>query len=170
MNNLFPIERIENKIYFVRGKKVMLDRDLAVLYAVKSRRLREQVKRNIHRFPSDFMFRLTSSEADLMVSQNATPSKQHLGGSLPLVFTEHGALMLASILNSPKAIEVGVLIVRTFVKMRELLSSNKDLKAKVEELEKKYDMQFKLVFDAIKALIEPPPPKHYKIGFLRDRE
>lgn len=148
----------------------MLDRDLAILYAVKPRRLREQVKRNIHRFPPDFMFRLSSLEADLMVSQNATPSKQHLGGSLPLVFTEHGALMLASILNSPKAIEVGVLIVRTFVKMRELLSSNKDLKAKVEELEKKYDMQFKLVFDAIKALIEPPLPKQYKIGFLRDRE
>lgn len=162
-----PNEEIETKIYLLRGQKVMLDSQLAVLYGIKPFRLREQVKRNMERFPEDFMFRLTEHEAELMVSQNAIPSKSHLGGSLPYAFTEHGALMLSSVLNSKRAIEVGIFIVRAFVRMREMLSTHKKLVDKIEDMEKKYDYQFKIVFDAIKALISEPEKKTGKIGFLR---
>src|SRR3989338_9663855 len=122
MSNLMPVERLENKIYLIRGQKVMLDRDLAELYGVKAFRLREQVKRNKQKFPDDFMFRLSEEEVNLLVSQNAIPSRKHLGGFLPYVFTEHGALMLASVLNSTLAVEVGIFIVRAFVKLRQILS------------------------------------------------
>jgi phage regulator Rha-like protein len=129
---------VSNKIYFIREQKVMLDRDLAELYGVKSIRLREQVKRNINRFPKNFMFQLSEKEAEEMVSQNAIPSKQHLGGSLPYVFSEHGVLMLANILKSERAIQVSIKLVEIFIKLREMLPTHKDILLKLEQLEKKH--------------------------------
>lgn len=169
MNKLVvPKERVESRIYLLRGQKVMLDKDLAELYGVKPIRLREQIKRNKKRFPIDFSFQLTEKEVDFLVSQNAIPSRKYLGGHLPYAFTEHGALMLSAILNSERAIEVGIFVVRAFVRMREMLSTHKKLLEKIDVLEKKYDQQFRVVFDAIKALINNPPKKTGKIGFLKE--
>lgn len=156
---LIPQEVIQNKIFLLRGHKIMLDKDLAILYGVKPIRLREQVKRNIRRFPSDFMFQLTEKETAAMVSHFAIPSKQHLGGHLPYAFTEHGILMLSSVLNSERAVEVNIQIMRTFTKLRQLMLKHADLRRKIEEIEKKYDHQFQIVFKAIKELLEPPAPK-----------
>ena len=150
MKELIPIEIIETKIHIIRGHKVMLDKDLAFLYGVKPIRLREQVKRNLKRFPDDFMFQLTEEEIDFMVSQNAIPSRKHLGGYNPYVFTEQGVAMLSSVLNSERAVEVNIQIMRTFVKLRELMATHKDLARKLNDMEKKYDAQFKVVFDAIR--------------------
>ncbi|MDO8734091.1 MAG: ORF6N domain-containing protein [Elusimicrobiota bacterium] len=166
MKELMISQRIENKIYFVRGQKVMLDKDLAELYGIKPIRLREQVKRNVKRFPDDFMFQLNEKEIDFMVSQNAIPSRKHLGGYRPYVFMEQGVAMLSSVLNSERAITVNIQIMRTFTKLRSLLATHKDLQRKIEEMEKKYDQQFRVVFDAIRALITPPETKQKKIGFL----
>ena len=166
MKELMISQRIENKIYFVRGQKVMLDKDLAELYGIKPIRLREQVKRNVKRFPDDFMFQLNEKEIDFMVSQNAIPSRKHLGGYRPYVFMEQGVAMLSSVLNSERAITVNIQIMRTFTKLRSLLATHKDLQRKIEEMEKKYDQQFRVVFDAIRALITPPETKRKKIGFL----
>lgn len=149
-----PQEVIRNQILLIRGLKVMLDKDLAKLYGVKPIRLREQVKRNIQRFPSDFMIQLEENEVDAMVSQNAIPSKMHLGGHLPYAFTEHGILMLSSVLNSERAIQVNIQIMRTFTKLRQLMIEHADLRKKIEEMESKYDHQFKVVFKAIKELLE----------------
>ena len=157
---------IEQKIFIIRDKKIMLDKDLADLYDVKPIRLREQAKRNIKRFPPDFMFQLNAEEVHIMVSQNAIPSIQHLGGHLPYAFTEHGILMLSSVLNSDKAIEVNIQIMRTFTKLRELMLVHKDLRIKIEELEKKYDSQFKIVFNALRRLIDPPQKPKTPIGFI----
>jgi len=171
MPNLIPAERIESKIYLIRGLKVMLDKDLAELYGVKTIRLREQVKRNIERFPSDFKFQLSQQEADLLVSQNAIPSKRHLGGFLPYVFTEHGALMLSSVLNSKKAVGVGIHIVRAFVKLRRILSSHKELIEKLNELEKKtqrHDVEIYSIFKAIRELMAEPNVPKKQIGFVRE--
>lgn len=144
----------------------MLDSDLAELYGVKPIRLREQVKRNRARFPEDFMFQLTDREVDVMVSQNAIPSRRHLGGFLPYVFTQEGVAMLSSVLRSERAITVNIAIMRAFVKLREMLSTHKDLADKLEALEKRYDRQFKIVFDAIRQLMKPEdPPKERRIGF-----
>ena len=170
MGNIIPAEKTESKIYLLRGKKIMLDRDLAVLYGVKPIRLREQVKRNKGRFPEDFMFQLTQKEVDLMVSQFAIPSKKHLGGYLPLAFTEHGALMLASVLNSDRAIKMSIYIVRTFVRMREMALTHKDLIKKINEMESTYDARFKAVFDALRKIIRPQDKVNKKIGFLRGGE
>src|SRR5215813_13839553 len=157
---------IERRIYLIRKQKVMLDTDLAELYGVRSIRLREQVKRNRERFPEDFMFRLSNKEVDVMVSQNAIPSRQHLGGSLPYVFTQEGVAMLSSVLRSERAVQVNIAIMRTFVKLREMLATHKDLAEKLEALEKRYDRQFKVVFDAIRQLMRPgEPPKQQRIGF-----
>lgn len=163
-------EVIEGKIYMIRGHKVMLDKDLALLYGVKPIRLREQVKRNLKRFPDDFMFQLADKEIDFMVSQNAIPSRKHLGGYNPYVFTEQGVAMLATVLNSERAIQVNIEIMRTFVRLRRMLASNRELARKLDDLEKKYDAQFKVVFDAIKQLMEPPKKARKRIGFLRDKE
>jgi hypothetical protein len=171
MPSLVPIELIENMIYLIRGQKVMLDRDLAQLYGVKSFRLREQVKRNIERFPSDFMFQLNEQEVDLMVSQNAIPSKKHLGGHLPYAFTEHGALMLSSILNSKKAVDVGIYVVRAFIKLRQILSSHKELSHKLDEHEKriqKHDVEIYSIFKAIRRLMTEPDKPKKKIGFVAE--
>jgi hypothetical protein len=170
MKALIPVELIEKKILLIRGEKVMLDKDLAVLYEVKPIRLREQVKRNLNRFPEDFMFQLNDQEIDFMVSQNAIPSRKHLGGYNPYVFTEQGVAMLATVLNSERAIHVNIEIMRAFVKLRQMLASNAELSRRLEALEKKYDAQFKVVFDAIRELMKPPEPKRRQIGFHREKE
>jgi len=166
--SLIPLERIERSILLVRGQKVIVDVDLAALYGVTTKRFNEQIKRNRERFPEDFMFQLTKEEANILRSQFATSS---WGGRryLPYVFTEHGALMAANVLNSPRAIQASVHVVRAFVRLREMLASNKELARRLDALEKKYDKQFKIVFDAIRELMAPPAPKKRPIGFFAER-
>jgi hypothetical protein len=164
-------EIIANKIYYIRKQKIMIDRDLAELYGVQPIRLREQVKRNIDRFPPKFMFRLTQKEVDAMVSQFAIPSKQLLGGSLPYAFTEHGVLMLASVLKSKLALEVSIRVIEIFVKMREILSTNKDIRLQVQKLEQKltsHDTDIKLIFGTLRKLLNPPQEPRKRIGFKPD--
>ncbi|HET7842177.1 MAG TPA: ORF6N domain-containing protein [Terriglobia bacterium] len=167
---LVSIEVIERRIHLIRGQKVMLDRDLASLYAVRSIALRQQVKRNIGRFPADFMFRLSKEEAEALVSQDVIPSRGNLGGFLPYAFTEQGVAMLSSVLRSQRAVRVNILIMRAFVKIREILSSRKEIRRKLEELEKKYeshDLQIHSIFEAIRKLItaESARPRR-RIGFV----
>ena len=158
------VDVVAGKILLVRGKKVMLDRDLAELYGVKTIALRQQVKRNKERFPDDFMFHLTKDEAEMLVSQNVIPSAKYFGGFLPYVFTQEGIAMLSSVLTSPKAAKVNIAIMRAFVKLRQFLSAHKELAEKLEELERKYQLHetdIQVIFEAIRRLIEPPdePPK-----------
>jgi phage regulator Rha-like protein len=164
--NVVPIDRIERSILFIRGEKVMLDSDLAELYGVETKALNRAVKRNQHRFPTDFMFQLTAEDAESLRCQTGT-SNEGRGGRryLPYAFTEHGALMLANVLNSERAAQTSVLVVRGFVRLRQLLSSNAELARKLESLEKKYDAQFKVVFDAIRQLMSPPARPTREIGF-----
>lgn len=169
---LIPSERIERSILLVRGHKVILDSDLAALYGVPTKRLNEQVRRNRLRFPADFMFQLTGREAAVLRSQFAT-SKPGRGGRRyrPYVFTEHGALMAATVLNSQVAVRVSLQIVRTFVRLRQLLATHAQLARKLAELEQKYDAQFKVVFDAIRELMTPPEPEpKRRIGFRTQDE
>ena len=143
---------IKDKIHNIRNQQVMLDRDLALLYGVKSIRLREQVKRNIDRFPDDFMFQLSENEVDFMVSQNAIPSKQHLGGSLPFVFTEQGVSMLSAVLKSETAVIISVKIIRIFVEMRKLISQNISMFERFERIEQRlniHDKNFDKLFEAL---------------------
>jgi len=165
VKDLVLAERIENKIYFIRGQKVMIDHDLATLYGVETKVLIQAVKRNLERFPEDFMFLLTEKEFKILRSQFVTSS---WGGRryIPYVFTEQGVAMLSSVLRSKRAIQVNIQIMRTFTKLKSLLATHKDLQRKIEEMEKKYDQQFRVVFDAIRALITPPASKRKKIGFL----
>jgi len=144
----------------------MLDRDLAELYEAETKQLKQAVRRNIDRFPSDFMFQLTQEEVTTLISQNAMP-KPGRGGrrTLPYAFTEHGAVMAANILKSPRAVQMSVFVVRAFVKIRQMLTSHKDLERKLLALEKKYDDQFKVVFEAIRQLMIPPEKAKKKIGF-----
>lgn len=163
-------EVVMNKIYIIRNQKVMLDKDLAELYGVKSIRLREQVKRNLSKFPSHFMFQLTEIEVEIMVSQNAIPSKSHLGGTLPYVFTEHGVLMLANVLKSERAIQVSIRIIELFVKLREMFLANAKLRYEIEKIKKKLDNQDKnmeIVFRYLDELIEKKenPKPRTKIGY-----
>ena len=164
MKTLVPIELITSKIYLIRGIKVMLDRNLAELYGVETKRLKEQVRRNIERFPEDFMFVLTKQELKNLRSQFATSS---WGGAryIPMAFTEQGVVMISSILKSKRAIEVNIAIIRAFVKLREMMATHKDLKRKIESMEKKYDEQFQIVFEAIKQLIETDEKPKKRIGF-----
>jgi hypothetical protein len=176
--SLIPIERIERSILLIRGQKVMLDRDLASLYGVTTKVLNQAVKRHKDRFPEDFMFQLTIEEARIwwtevrgsgLRSQIVTLKRgQHIKYR-PYAFTEHGILMLSSVLNSERAVKVNIEIMRAFVRLRRMLASHADLARKLRALEKKYDAQFKIVFDAIRQLMEPPPelerPKR-RIGFL----
>jgi len=148
-----------DKIYYLRNTKVMLDKDLAQLYGIKPIRLREQVKRNIERFPENFMFQLNEEEVETMVSQFAIPSKKQLGGHLPYVFNEHGILMLANVLKSTRAIQVSIHLVEIFVKMREMLLTHKDILLKLEVLEKQVShnsQDIQMIFDAVKQLLHPP--------------
>lgn len=169
---LIPAERIEKSILFLRQKKVMLDADLAELYGVRTKNLIKAVKRNIERFPEDFMFQLTNQEVTNLRFQFGTSSFDGKWGGRrypPYAFTEQGVAMLSSVLNSARAIRVNVDIMRTFVKLREIMSSHGELAKKIAELEKRYDHQFKIVFDAIRELMAPPPVKSRKIGFDLDR-
>ncbi|MFH1534230.1 MAG: ORF6N domain-containing protein [Nitrospirota bacterium] len=157
---------MENLILFIRGHKVMLDEDLAKLYGVKTKRLLEAVKRNLDRFPEDFMFKLYLKEWSDLRSQFATSSLNYGGRRYePYVFTEQGVAMLSSVLRSKRAVAVNIEIMRAFVKLRRLLATHKDLAHKLSQLEKKYDSQFKVIFDAIRRLMAPPDPKYPPIGF-----
>jgi len=165
MRRLSSVEKIENRIFQVRGKKVMFDRDLAELYEVSTKVLIQAVKRNRSRFPRDFMFQLSKKEFANLRSQFVTSS---WGGRryLPYTFTEQGVAMLSSVLNSERAIKVNIQIIRAFVNLRRIALTYVGLKRKVESMEKKYDKQFRIVFKAIKKLIMPPPARKRKIGFL----
>ena len=161
-------EAIMNKIYFIRGHKVMLDKDLALLYEVKSIRLREQVKRNKGRFPGHFMFQLTEKETEKMVSQNAIPSKMHLGGSLPMAFTEHGVLMLANVFKNDKAVKVSIRIIEVFVKMREMLMTSKNVLLKLNNLERnvsKSKKDIQIIFETLRELLQEPDEPRKRVGY-----
>ena len=159
-------EHVERNILLIRGHRVMLDTDLAILYGVPTKRLNEQVRRNKKRFPSDFMFQLTPEEVERLRSQIAT-SKTGPGGRRyrPYGFTEQGVAMLSSVLHSERAIQVNIAIMRAFVQLREMIGSNKTLARRLNELEKKYDSQFRVVFEAIRELMAEPEPKVKRIGF-----
>jgi hypothetical protein len=160
-------ESIEGSILLIRGHKVLIDVHLAALYGVTTKRLNEQVRRNRARFPEDFMFQLTAEEVASLRSQIATSNKGRGGRRYaPYAFTEQGVAMLSTVLNSERAILVNIEIMRTFVRLRQMLASNTQLARKLADLEKKYDAQFKAVFDAIRQLMTPPQPKNRKIGFL----
>lgn len=183
---LIPLEPIAARILVIRGQKVLLDEDLAVLYGVETRRLNEQVRRNAERFPADFMFQLDDAEYAALISQIAT-SKPGRGGrrKLPLAFTEHGAIMAATVLNSPRAVEVSVYVVRAFVRLREALASTRELAVKLDALEQKTERlslqqesfagntraQLKQVFEALRQMMAPPPdPPRRPIGFVHPQE
>jgi hypothetical protein len=157
--------QVERRIFLVRGQKVMLDFDLAELYGVETRALKQAVRRNFDRFPADFMFELSAAEIKNLVSQTVIPTRGKLGGATPMAFTEQGVAMLSSVLRSSRAVQVNIAIMRTFVRLREMLLSNAELARKLAALENKYDAQFKVVFDAIRELMLPPVPRQRKIGF-----
>ena len=167
---IVPIGQIEERILLIRGQRVMLDADLALLYEVPVKRLNEQVARNPDRFPMDFVFRLTREEASSLRSQNAT-SKKGRGGRryLPYAFTEHGAIMAASVLNSDRAVKVSVHVVRAFVKLRGMMAAHKELARKLTQLERRldgHDEEIVALMEAIRELMAPPPePKRKRIGF-----
>ena len=167
MTALVPIERIASKIYLIRNVKVMLDRDLAELYGVETKRLKEQVRRNIERFPEDFMFELTKEELNNWRSQFATSNQDIMGLRIPpFAFSEHGILMLSSILKSERAVQVNIQIMRTFTKLREALIDSKDLRKELEELRQITEERFQIVFETLDQLltIESKPEK--KIGYI----
>jgi len=167
MKILLPVEIIEKKILLIRGEKVMLDSDLAELYDVPVKVLNQAVKRNMVRFPADFMFQLSEEEDGSLRSQTVTLKKGRGAHRkyLPRVFTELGVAMLSSVLNSERAVLVNIEIMRAFVKLRQMLASNAELMKKMTALERKYDEQFKVVFQAIYELMKPPEPKKKQIGF-----
>ena len=178
-NTLVPVERIAKAILVLRGQKVLLDADLAAIYGVETKRFNEQVRRNLERFPADFMFQLTQAEWEALRSQFATLKAgrgQHRK-YLPYAFTEHGAIMAAAVLNSPSAIEVSVYVVRAFVALRELLAGNKELALKFSELETRlerkidsHDQAIAGLIDAIRELMRPPEIKQRPIGFVTPEE
>lgn len=170
MTTTLPTEVIEKKILLIREEKVMLDADLAELYGVETKMLVRAVKRNIERFPADFMIQLDMNEFDNLRFQFGTSSRWGGRRYLPYAFTEQGVAMLSSVLNSKRAVQVNIEIMRAFVKLRQMLSSNAELARRLNTLEKKYDSQFKAVFDAIRQLMIPPEPKKKKIGFKREVE
>ena len=173
-------ENVAQLVFFIRGEKVMLDADLAKLYGVTTKALNQAMRRNRARFPEDFAFRLSGEEFDNLRSQIVTTSsnpsviwsqivtrsqKYRRSDSLPVAFTEQGVAMLSSVLRSTRAVEVNIAIMRTFVQLRRLMDTNRNLARKIEALEKKYDEQFAVVFEAIKELITPPSPPRKRIGF-----
>jgi cell division septum initiation protein DivIVA len=181
MKELIPSEMIERKILMIRGQKVIIDSELAELYDVTTKHLNQQIKRNISRFPKDFMFQLTeketasmrsqivtASDSDAVRSQNATASKRNVR-YLPYAFTEHGVIMAASVLNSQRAIDVSVYVVRAFSRLRQMLAANKELAQKLSELERKvesHDGAIRSLVTAIRQLMAAPEPKEKKIGFI----
>jgi len=180
MNNkpdsLLPIENIQSKIFVIRGKKVLIDQHLAELYGVETKVLKRAVKRNIDRFPEDFMFQLSKDEAEILRCQIGTLRWGEHSKYMPFIFTEPGIAMLSSVLNSPRAIQVNIQIIRVFIKLREMLSTHEELRKKIEELEKKYDTRLNKIdgrvqtvleaFEEIKLLLDPPADKKKKIGFI----
>lgn len=184
-NRLAPTLRIESRILVIRGQKVMIDADLAELYGVPTKRLNEQVKRNADRFPADFMFRLSAAEKAEVVANCDHLAKLKFAKSLPYAFTEHGAIQAANVLATPQAVEMGVYVVRAFVRLREVLASSHELAAKLDALEQKTELlslqhetfagntrtQLKQVFEALRQLMAPPPPpKKQPIGFVIETE
>jgi hypothetical protein len=171
--SLVVVQRVERALLVLRGHRVILDADFAALYGVATRRLNEQVKRNVDRFPEDFMFRLTARELADLKSQFATSSSRWGGArKLPFAFTEHGALMAASVLSSPKAVEMSILVVRAFVRVRRILAANRQLGAKLDAQERKlatHDTKIVVLFDAIRELMAPPRRKGRTIGFQGER-
>ncbi len=167
MNRPVSTATIERRILLLHGQRVMLDSDLAGLYGVSTKRLNEQVRRNIRRFPADFMFQLSPDEAAALRSQNATleAGRGKHRKYLPLVFTEQGVAMLSSVLKSERAAQVNIEIMRAFVRLRELIATKRDLARRLDELEKRYDAQFRGVFDAIRQLMAPPEKARRSIGF-----
>ena len=160
------LANIENRIYFIRGMRVMVDRDLAELYGVTTMRLNQAVRRNQERFPSDFMFEISLNEATNLISQNVISSSQHGGRRKSLfVFSEQGVAMLSGILRSPRAIAVNIQIMRAFVRLRQMMIENDELRLKIEALEARYDGQFKVVFDALRELMTEEVEEHSEIGF-----
>lgn len=168
MKELISADAIEHRIFTIRGHKVMLDRDLAYLYGVTTKRLNEQVKRNRARFPGDFMLQLTKEEKNEVVASCDHLKAVKYSSTLPYAFTEHGAVMPASILNSPIAVQSSILVVRAFIKFRETIATHKDLERKIKEMENKYDAQFRVVFEAIRRLLAPPERKKERIGFYKE--
>jgi len=169
-NNIpIPIEFIERRIYLIRGQKVMLDSDLAELYQVETRILIQAIKRNLERFPSDFMFQLTKEESENLRSQIVISSSEYGGRRyLPYIFTEHGVAMLSSVLNSKRAVQMNILIIRAFIQLREILASNQDIAQKVKELEQKQirdGAKVDVIYKIVKKLIETPVKPKSKIGF-----
>ena len=162
--NLIPHERIRDSILLVRGQKIMLDRDLAALYGLETRVLNQAVKRNRDRFPEDFMFELTREEIR-NISQFVICSTTLKHARNVYAFTEQGVAMLSGVLHSPRAVQVNIAIMRAFVRLRRILSTHADLASKLEELEAKYDEQFRVVFEAIRQLMTPPDPPSKQIGF-----
>lgn len=174
MKNLISVDTVANRIFVIRGKSVMLDSDLAQLYEVETKRLNEQVKRNSERFPEDFMFQLTKEEADSLRSHFATLNKSQVSSKrgkhakyLPLVFTQEGVAMLSGVLNSPRAIQVNIQIMRAFVQLRRMLLTNVDLRRKIEDMERKYSKKFSIVFRVLKQLLEVPQKNRLITGFTK---
>ena len=171
--HVVPLERVERSILILRGHRVILDSDLAALYGVPVKRLNEQVKRNIDRFPDDFAFILTEEEYEALRSQFAT-LKTGRGGHrkyLPRAFTEHGALMAASVLNSPKAVEMSILVVRAFVRLRQILATNRQLATKLDELERRiaaHDKNIVALFQTVRSLMAVPEKPKRRIGFSKE--
>ncbi|MFI5176610.1 MAG: ORF6N domain-containing protein [Terriglobia bacterium] len=168
MKEIVPHELIESRILVIRRQRVVLSIDLAGLYQVETRALNQAVKRNIRRFPQDFMFQLTAAEAEQLVSQNVIPHRKYFGGFLPYAFTEQGVAMLSSVLTSERAVQVNIAIMRAFVKLRELLSTHKELALQLAQQERRideHDEEISVIFDAIRKLMTPPAPPRRKIGF-----
>ncbi|MEZ5691919.1 MAG: ORF6N domain-containing protein [Rickettsiales bacterium] len=165
-DTIIPIERIVDRIYLIRGNKVMLDRDLADLYKVKAIVLRQQVKRNIDRFPSDFMFQLTEKEVENLLSQNVIATKKSLGGHFPYAFTQEGVAMLSSVLRSPHAVQVNISIMRTFVRLREMLATHEDIVKILSE----HDKQIANLYAHVEKLLSPKRGKSKDIGYIWGKE
>ena len=160
---------IARRILVIRGRKTLIDADLAALYGVSTKRLNQQVHRNKKRFPADFVFQLTRAERDEVVANCDHLNRLKFAPTMPYAFTEHGALMAASVLNTSLAVEVSLYVVRAFVSLREALAAHRDLERRLNALEARYDRQFKTVFDAIRELMRPPEPaKRRRIGFVQD--
>jgi hypothetical protein len=168
--SVIPLDKIERRIFLIRGLKVMLSTDLAELYGVEPKVLVQAVKRNIERFPSDFMFQLTNQEVINLKSQIVTSSWGGMRRATPYAFTEQGVAMLSSVLRSKRAVKVNIEIMRAFVHLRNIISSNKELAQKLHPLEKKYDAQFKVVFDAIRQLMATPRKSKRIIGFEKEED
>jgi hypothetical protein len=162
---LVPVERVQRAILLIRNEKVILDADLAELYGISTKRLNEQVKRNRVRFPHDFMFQLTGDEKAEVVANCDHLKRIKFSPNLPYAFTEHGTIMAANVLNSERAVQASVEVVRAFVRLRRMLASNAELSRRFDELENKYDRKFKVVFEAIRQLMSPPLPGRKQIGF-----